>query len=153
MNSHAGSPSNRLGIAPSSSVLLLSRLNDAHQKMDSCLQELECLTSGTEPCDTAVAAARMRIGKANFERRRVVQEVCVHIMRVASPHEVEAVRELQTGEMEMLRLISLHIQRWTSLRVRDDWVGYCGAFRSLGTRVRDVVMKEKGLLHPLLERS
>ena len=147
---HAGRPASR---PVQSADALLAVLGGAHQKVESCISELELITSETESDEMTIGSARMRIGQANLARRRIVQEVCGHLADCVSPHEAGSLRSLQTDDITQFQLVSRHIQHWTASRVKEDWRGYCAAFRALAARVRETMLAEKQLLYPLLQHA
>lgn len=149
--STAHSQENRSG--KSSSAVLQSGLDATLQRVESCIAELEKITNEAEPDSVLISSARMRIGQANFARRRSVSDACAHLALFISPAEARSVRQLQRDDLETLHLTSRHIQYWTTQAVKEDWHGYCQAFRTLRTRVREAIGAEKQLLYPLLRRQ
>ena len=147
---HSGLPPSRPVVEPRSYEILQSRLADAHLKMAFCTADLECLAAGANPGDGLMAPARLRIRQANFERRRVIWEICEHLVSHVSARDAEAIRQFQPQDMAMLRIASDHLRHWTPHRVRTDWSAYCEALRALIMKVRDEVEKERALLVPLL---
>src|SRR3954454_16173643 len=130
----------------------LPLLQAAHGDMESCIRELESVTS--DPFnEIAITAARMRIGAANVEKHFAVREACAKLFPAVGPHEAEALRQLQEDNWQRVRLTSSHVRYWTAEAVADDWKGYCAAFRAIKAKVHDGIMAEKRLLYPLLERN
>jgi hypothetical protein len=130
----------------------LPLLQAAHGEIESCIRELETVTS--DPfSEIAITAARMRIGAANAEKHFAVREACAHLFPVVEPHEAEGLRQLQEDNWQRVKLTSSHVRHWTAEAVADNWNGYCEAFRAIKTKVHDGIMAERLLLYPLLERN
>jgi hypothetical protein len=155
MNTYSHSPPVRsrareTGERDSGSSLPL--LQAAHGELETCIRELESITSDTFQ-EIAITAARMRIGAANADKHFAVREACAHLFPVVEPHEAEALRQLQEDNWQRVKLTSSHVRHWTAAAVADDWNGYCEAFRAIKTKVHDGIMAERRLLYPLLERN
>ena len=149
--SSAYNQGNRFGTP--ASAALQTGLEAAHQRVELCIRDLETLTEQANLDGVLISSARMRIGQANFARRRLVSDACAHLALFLSPAETHSLRQLQTDDLETFRLTSRHIHDWTAQAIKVDWHGYCQAFRTLRTRVRAAIGAEKRMLYPLLRRQ
>jgi hypothetical protein len=149
MRTHAS----RDGCGASDPMVLLPALKAAHRRIESCIAELETITSGGLPDAARFGAIRLRVGQANLARRQIARRICSHLIAVTSIDKVEAVRELQRRDCEQFQRTSELIGCWTPQVLQNDWRGYCNASRRVRDGLREIVVAEKKLLYPLLQRS
>lgn len=124
----------------------LSAIKASHQKVESCVFELEAFMAGELSDVGAFSSARLRLRQANVARTQAVLDACRHLLTL-QPGQL-SLRDLQRRELDVSQMISLHVQQWTTERLQNDWGGYCRATRKVLERVRELIAAEKKLLRP-----
>jgi hypothetical protein len=132
---------------------LLAALQSAHRRIDDAFSEIESVAAAKHADPQRFNAARLRIAQLNLARRRLVNEVCSHLISFLSAEEREAVRELRRRDGDCFQDVSDLVRRWTPDAIISDWGGYCVASRATRAGILAIVAAEKELLYPLLGRN
>jgi hypothetical protein len=74
------------------------------------------------------------------------------LARRAPADDAQALRLIQTADIELLRLSTAHVGRWSAAVIARDWGGYCKASRRLRPLIEAHIYAEKRLIYPMLQR-
>lgn len=120
-------------------------IEGSHQRVESCMIDLEIIM-GHELTDLGqFSAVRLRLRQANLARTQIALAACHYL--VAGSRAEEALHELQLRELEVSQKISTHVQLWPVPRLQEDWHGYCRATAKVLEHVRGLIAAERELLY------
>lgn len=131
-------------------MAMLNELRDIHEELLAALAALDMLTGRESPDEAAVAAARVRLGRASSRRRRLFDAACNRLMENASPADAQKIREVRELNAAQLQASTAHIGTWSLREIVADWPGYCRTARGMRQSMRDLIAADRETLFPLL---
>jgi hypothetical protein len=126
-------------------------LTRAHSDMLAELRSLERLTNQPELCGQ-YGAVRWRLAQASLNRRAVWNSIYARLIGCVRTDDATHLRSLQAADIELLRLSTGHIARWSPAVIAQDWPGYCKASRRLRPLIEAQIHAEKRMICPMLQR-
>lgn len=131
-------------------ALILADLQQAHEQLLACIDELAELTRADRPDTATLAKVRWRLTRASGKRRRLVEQAYARLLETGGPEAIQRVRELRDDNAEMLVASSRHIGSWTIEQVAANWDGYRAASAVMRRAMRARIAAEQTALYPLL---
>jgi hypothetical protein len=129
----------------------LNSLKEAHSKLIRAMVVLDELTRGPLPSQQRLIDVRWMVGKASLERRLLWGRIHAHLARTAGPAADLNLHKLQDTDIALLRASALHVRRWTTDAVLEDWTGYRRASSQMRRKMAHAIAVERRLLYPLLD--
>lgn len=133
------------------STFWLDELKEAHQSLLSAIDELAQLTRGPVPGKGELATTRWRVSAASLSRRLIWGRIHSMLARRVTDLKVDLdLRHLQETDMNLMRVSTKHVGKWSLDAIIDDWTGYCRASEAMRRKMTDAISEEKRILYPIL---
>lgn len=129
---------------------MFAELKATNEELLAALDALDLLTAEPEPDLAGLAAARLKLGKASGQRRRIVDAACNLLVETVSPDEGRKLRGLREINAAQLEASTTHIGTWGLPQLTADWPGYCRASAPMRQSLRELVEADRETLYPLL---
>ncbi len=129
---------------------MLAELKATNEELLEALDALDTLTAEPEPDLAGMAAARLKLGKAGSQRRRVVDAACNLLVETLPSDEARKLRGLREINAAQLEAWSAHVGAWELPQLTADWPGYCRASAPIRQSLRDLLASDDETLYPLL---
>jgi hypothetical protein len=127
-------------------------MQDIHGDLLQAMAEMAAVTQAPAPVQERYTGARWRLSKVSSARRALWDELYPKIYARADPQQALALAALNKSNIELRRLSSAHINRWSTAAVEADWEGYCEASRIIRWRMMSVVRHERRHVLPMLSQ-
>ena len=144
---------NRAADSDANASFLLDKLHEAHAKLLSAIGDLARLTRGALPDEEQLVEVRWQVSEASLIRRLLWGRIHAYLAEHANTDVEPLLRELQDADMQLIRISTEHVGKWTSEAIAADWPGYCRASKAMRGKLIDGVKREKRLLYPILEAT
>jgi len=132
---------------------LVTEYKRAYQQMFAALAALDELALDPTPDQLRVSHTRLRITRASHESRLVFQKIMSILSESSSPTLACKVELLVQMHVELREASRRHVSTWTRAQTQADWPGYCRSSAELRRKWRQMMDRERQLLHPLLAHS
>jgi len=132
---------------------LVTEYKRSYQQMFAALAALDELALDPTPDQLRVTYTRLRITRASHESRLVFQKIMSILSESSGSTLARKVELLVQMHVELREASRRHVSTWTRAQTKADWAGYCRSSAELRRRWRQMMDRERQLLHPLLANS
>ena len=130
---------------------MLNALKAVHRELRDALAELEVETRKSEPDETSLPMARLKLTRVSGRRRCLVDNVIGPRLHDASPEVARQLENLRRAASDLAIESAEHIARWTMRYIVADWNGYRASSAAMRTNMLRRINEEGAILYPLLE--
>jgi hypothetical protein len=125
-----------------------SALMEAHGQIRRCFIRLEVEMARITPNMISLAAARVRLSRAQRSRAEALNAVLARLAQAGGPALRHAER-MQSDVRSFQLVASSHIARWNTLTIPSDWKGYLSASATLRASTQKQIASERQLLRSI----
>jgi hypothetical protein len=129
---------------------MLDKLRRLHEDILVKLDELDALTSLSQPPMDRLPAIRQALTRTSRARTMLLESAYDRLIAESPPEKKAALEGLRAEGKGNLITSTQHIGSWTLRQIADRWPDYCAASTTMRADMRQRIRREKELIYPLL---
>jgi hypothetical protein len=132
---------------------MLSELRSLHREIQSLLDEMDDLTSQSEPPLARLPVVRLALTRASRRRHKLLDGIYDQLIGSGSPRDRVALHTLRAEGRTALIASMEHIGRWSLPAVAANWNDYRSASATVRSAMRSRIKQEVAIVYPALVHS
>ena len=127
-------------------------INDAHQLLQSCLEEMGTVLAQPVFNASALTSVRLRLAGIRLTRGPLIMRIAQLLAGNVTESEAAMLEQLRSSHQHLLQTATSHTRKWTLAAIEGDWIQYGHETRELMRKWIAKSVQEQRLVYPLLQR-
>lgn len=132
---------------------MISELRSLHREIQSLLDEMDDLTSRSEPPMARLPVVRLALTRTSRRRHKLLDGIYDQLIGSGSPRDRVTLHALRAEGRAALIASMEHIGRWSLPAVAANWNDYRSASASVRCAMRARIKQEVAIVYPALIHS
>ena len=131
---------------------LQREINDAHQQLQRCLEEMGTVLAQPVLNASALTSVRLKLAGIRLTRGPLIMRIAQVLAGNVTESEAAMLEQLRSSHQHLLQTATSHTRKWTLAAIEGDWVQYRHETRELLRKWIAKSVQEQRLVYPLLQR-